>query len=58
MFSDTPFIMGHGDQHSAEDIGKEHHCLVGEWEGQVESVRWLPLFEYFLQPIPFHQLHH
>ncbi|KIM76120.1 hypothetical protein PILCRDRAFT_13028 [Piloderma croceum F 1598] len=48
--------MGHGDQLNTKDIGKERCRLVGEWEGLVESVRRLPLFKYFLRPIPFHQL--
>jgi tetratricopeptide (TPR) repeat protein len=55
IFSDTAFTMGqHINQHRAEEIVKEHRRLVGEWERLVESVRQLPLFKYFLQPIPFH----
>ena len=57
IFSDAAFTMGqHSNQHSVEEIGKERHRLVGEWDGLVESVRQLPLFKRFLRPIPFHQL--
>ncbi|KIM84983.1 hypothetical protein PILCRDRAFT_5986 [Piloderma croceum F 1598] len=45
-----------GDRRSAEEIGRERRRLVGKWEGLVDRVRRLPRFEFFLKPIPFHQL--
>jgi tetratricopeptide (TPR) repeat protein len=59
-FSDSAFTIGEDDvrngQHNAEEVVKERRRLVGEWEALVERVRQLPQFEYFLQPIAFHQL--
>jgi hypothetical protein len=59
-FSGPSFIVGEhnvGDNplHTG-DIGKERRQLVGKWEELVERVRQLPQFQYFLRPVPFHQL--
>ena len=44
------------DQWSAKSIGMERCLLVDKWETLVERVRQLPMFKYFLKPIPYCQL--
>jgi len=55
-FSEPLPIEEDGRVNSTEDVGKERHRLVGEWEGLLERVRQLPHYEHFLKPAPFHQL--
>jgi tetratricopeptide (TPR) repeat protein len=44
------------DHRSKPDVAMQRRRLVEVWEGLVEKVRQIPQFQYFLRPIPFHQL--
>jgi hypothetical protein len=61
FFASGPLFSAHTHdieigQQGVKEIGRQHRCLVGEWEEIVEKIRMLPQFKYFLRSIPFAQL--